>query len=204
MKVNISSPLIKNKDVAAYLNMPLTIHVIGNFEEDTAKKVYEDCDKALATGQDILPIFIDSYGGSVYSLLGIIDYFDGCRKDGVKIVTIACGKAMSAGAILFCLGDDRYIGKRSTVMFHRVSGFAIGNADEALSSAKETEVLERMILGEASMSIGKKKDYLFSELKDRNFSDWYLRSKECLDLGIATHEGIPQFQLTVSTEFHYD
>lgn len=203
MKIKINSPYLKQKDVEGMFTMPVIVSVIGDFNEAAAKKLYEDCDKAVSTGQTILPILIDSYGGYVDSLVGMLDYFQSLREDGVEIITIACGKVMSCGAYLFSMGDKRYIGQRSRLMYHRLSGGSSGNASDMKSASDEADRLERSVLEEVSKHIGKPKGWLFEQLKERNFADWYLTAKECLSLGVATNIGIPQFTFAVNTEFSY-
>jgi ATP-dependent protease ClpP protease subunit len=158
----------------------------------------------MTTGQKILPIFIDSYGGYVDSLVGMLDYFQSFRDSGVEIVTIACGKVMSCGALLFGMGDKRYVGKRSRIMFHRVSAGSFGNPDDMKTDAKESERLEKFIFEEVSKNIGRPKGWLFEQLKKNNFSDWYLNGDEALEMKVATKIGIPQFTFGIETRFSYD
>lgn len=204
MKIVVDSPFIKKSNADSYANLPVVVKITGNFNQESAKQVYKDCDEAMSTGQEILPIFIDSYGGYVDSLVGMVDYFQYFRDSGIKIVTIACGKAMSCGAMLFSLGDERWVGGRSRIMYHRIAGGAHGNPDDIMADAKESERLEKLIFEEASLNIGQKKNWLFSQLKERNFVDWILTPKQCKELGVATHIGIPKFKFTVTTDFSYE
>jgi ATP-dependent Clp endopeptidase proteolytic subunit ClpP len=204
MRIEINSPHIKQKDLENFINLPVVVKVIGEFNEDSAKSLYSDCDNALKTGQKILPIFIDSYGGWVDSLVGMLDYFQALRDNNVQIVTIACGKAMSCGALLFAMGDKRYIGKRSRIMFHRVSGGSLGNPDDIKVDAKEIERLEKFIFEEVSKNIGKPKGWLFDQLKKNNFSDWYLNADSAIESKVATNIGIPQFTFSIDTHFGYE
>ena len=203
MDIQINSTHINHKDVETNFTLPVVVKVVGNFNEETAKRLYDDCDKAMKTGQKILPIFIDSYGGEVYSLMGMLDYFQSLRDGGVEIVTIACGKAMSCGAMLFAMGDKRFVGTRSCIMFHRVSGGAWGNSDNIKADAEETERLEKSLFEEVSRHIGKPKGWLFDTLKKKNFVDWYLTPKDALAEKVATGIGIPQFTFSVNTKFSY-
>jgi ATP-dependent protease ClpP protease subunit len=204
MRIEVNSPHIKQKDLENFINLPVIVKVIGVFNEESAKSLYSDCDKALKTGQKILPIFIDSYGGYVDSLIGMLDYFQSFRDNGVEIVTIACGKAMSCGAMLFAMGDKRYVGKRSRVMFHRIYGGTHGNPDDMKTDTKESERLEKFIFEEVSKNIGKPKGWLFDQLKKNNFSDWYLTADECIENKVATKIGVPQFTFGIETRFSYE
>lgn len=203
MNIQINSAHIKMKDVESNFTLPIVVKVIGEFNEESAKRLYEDCDRALKTGQKVLPIFIDSYGGYVDSLVGMLDYFQSFRDSGVEIVTIACGKAISCGAMLFAMGDKRYVGSRSRIMFHRLSAGSWGNPDNIKSDGEENERLEKSLFEEVSKHIGKPKGWLFDTLKKKNFVDWYLTPKDAITEKVATGIGIPQFTFSVNTEFSY-
>jgi ATP-dependent Clp endopeptidase proteolytic subunit ClpP len=204
MRIEINSPHIRQKDLENHIALPVIVKVIGEFNEESAEKLYADCDKALGTGQKILPIFIDSYGGYVDSLVGMLDYFQSFRDNDVEIVTIACGKAMSCGAMLFAMGDHRFVGQRSRIMFHRIYGGAHGNPDDIKVDAEESERLEKTLFEEISKNIGKPKGWLFDQLKKRNFSDWYLSAEQSLETKVATCIGIPTFTFKIGTEFGYE
>lgn len=204
MRIEINSPHIRQKDLENNITLPVIVKVIGEFNEESAKSLYADCDRAMTTGQKILPIFIDSYGGYVDSLFGMLDYFQSFRDSGVEIVTIACGKVMSCGAMLFAMGDKRFVGKRSRIMFHRVSAGSFGNPDDMKTDAKESERLEKFIFEEISKNIGRPKGWLFDQLKKNNFSDWYLTADEALEAKVATKIGIPQFTFSIDTHFGYE
>jgi ATP-dependent protease ClpP protease subunit len=204
MKIEINSPHIRQKDLENHIALPIIVKVIGEFNEASAEQLYADCDRALSTGQKILPIFIDSYGGYTDSLVGMLDYFQSFRDNGVEIVTIACGKAMSCGAMLFAMGDKRYVGKRSRVMFHRVMAGSLGNPDDMKTEADEVERIERTLFEEISKNIGKPKGWLFDQLKKRNFADWYLSAEQLLETKVATNIGIPTFTFKIDTEFSYE
>jgi ATP-dependent protease ClpP protease subunit len=204
MKIEINSPHIRQKDLENHIALPVIVKVIGEFNDGSAQQLYTDCDRALSTGQRILPIFIDSYGGYVDSLVGMLDYFQSFRDNGVEIITIACGKAMSCGAMLFAMGDKRWVGKRSRVMFHRIYGGVYGNPDDIKVDAEESERLERTLFEEISKNIGRPKGWLFDQLKKRNFSDWYLSAEELLETKVASNIGIPTFTFKIDTEFGYE
>lgn len=62
-----------------------------------------------------IEIYIDSPGGYVYNLWGLIGVIE---KSKAPIHTIATGMAMSCGAILLLAGEKRYAYRHATVMIH--------------------------------------------------------------------------------------
>ena len=56
------SPLLKDVELR---NAPIIIRV-NKFTEDSAKKFHNEMARAHSTGQKIIPVVIDSYGGQVY------------------------------------------------------------------------------------------------------------------------------------------
>lgn|GEM_PF-789620 len=201
IKYNINGNLIVSDKIDELINKPIIVDVIGNFDEKQDKTFIESCDKALQTGQTILPIRIDSYGGHAYSVIGLMDYIDNIRNQGIEVVTICVGKAMSCGSILFCMGDRRYVGDRSMLLFHRVSGWTHGNQDDIQVEAEEIKRLDNTIYNDLSIRMGKEKNYLLSKMKEKNYADWYVTSKLAKKEGIATDIGIPTFEVNIDTEF---
>ena len=101
---------------------PVIIRV-KEFTEDSADEFEQDMSKAHNTGQPLVPIIIDSYGGQVYSLLSMISDI---QNSDIPVATICVGKAMSCGAVLLSCGNDgmRYCDANSSVMIHDVSSMA--------------------------------------------------------------------------------
>ena len=120
------SPLLKEPKLID--NLPVVIRV-RKFTEDAAKEFSELMRKAHTTGQPVIPIIIDSYGGQVYSLMSMISDIQHSR---IPVATIVQGKAMSCGAILFSFGVDgmRYMDPDATVRIHDVSSMSWGKVEE--------------------------------------------------------------------------
>jgi len=69
-------------------------------------------------------LIINSNGGDVYEMLGIIDYIESLS---VPVNTICRGRAFSAAAVILACGTGtRMASKRSCVMFHEAISFADG------------------------------------------------------------------------------
>jgi ATP-dependent Clp protease protease subunit len=69
-------------------------------------------------------LVINSSGGDVYEMLGIIDYIETLT---VPVNTICRGRAFSAAAVILASGTGvRMVSKRSCVMFHESSSYLNG------------------------------------------------------------------------------
>ena len=127
-KVTIS-PLLKEVELR---KAPVIVRV-NKFTEDSAKKFSNEVAQAHNTGQEIIPIVIDSYGGQVYSLMSMIAAINNAE---LPIATIIEGKAMSCGAILSSFGAEghRYMDPHATMMIHDVSSMEVGKVEEIKAS----------------------------------------------------------------------
>jgi ATP-dependent protease ClpP protease subunit len=99
--VSTVSPLIKEVELK---KNPVIIRV-NNFNEEAAKKFQNEVAAAHNTGQKIIPVVIDSYGGEVYSLMAMVSAIKNaelpvagaaeCDRLNTKIYTMMarnCGK----------------------------------------------------------------------------------------------------------------
>ncbi len=127
-------------------------------------------------------VIIDSVGGDVYEMFGIIDYIESLEKNSsIKVNTICRGKAMSAAAmILACGTGKRLASKRSTIMIHEGSSMQAGKSSDLKAAHKYNSHLETMansILGEKT-----NKDKKF--WSEQSKTDLYLSAKDALKLGV--------------------
>ena len=93
-----ASPLLKEYTLKD--GFPVVIRV-RNFNEVAARDFTNQMTKAHNTGQPIIPVIIDSYGGAVYSLMSMIS---DVRSSKLPVATFIQGKAMSCGAIFSTFG----------------------------------------------------------------------------------------------------
>jgi ATP-dependent Clp endopeptidase proteolytic subunit ClpP len=123
-----------------------------------------------------------SPGGSVIAGLGLFDYINKLRADGHYVTVVVLGMAASMGGILLQAGDKRVIGKYAQVLIHEVSAGASGNIqkmDDALNFSKSLWAQLSEILAERST-------LTVAQLRARALrKDWWLTSKESIDLGFA-------------------
>ena len=133
---------------------PVIIRV-NKFTEDSAKEFHTKIAIAHNTGQKIIPVVIDSYGGQVYSLMSMISAI---KNSEIPVATIVEGKAMSCGAILFSFGEEglRFMDPNATLMIHDVSSMTIGKIEEIKASAEESDRLNKKVYTMMARNCGKK------------------------------------------------
>ena len=157
-----------------------TMYLTYEIEQDTLYAVMTRFDNFVQynEGRDI-NLNIASYGGDVYSMLGIIDYF---KSLPVKVNTHCLGACMSAAAVILACGTGkRTMTSNSTVMVHEGSAFEAGKTSDVLKGADHLKKLQKninRILGEVT-----NKDQKFWERVSQH--DTYLTAKECLDYGLV-------------------
>ena len=92
---------IKVRDTAALLEHPPVVIRVTKFDEEGNKLFSEEMSKAHMSGQEVIPVQVDSPGGQVYSLLGMLETMRSSKR---PVATICTSKAMSCGAILNGIG----------------------------------------------------------------------------------------------------
>jgi ATP-dependent Clp protease protease subunit len=186
------SPLIKEIE----LKQQPVIITVNEFTEDSVKKFNELMCQAQNSGQKVIPIEIDSFGGQVYSLMAMISAIKTSR---VPVATIVQGKAMSCGAILASFGSEglRFMDKDSTMMIHDVSSFAFGKIEELKSDVREAERLNDKVYKMMARNCGKADDYFTKLIHDKGHSDWFLDAEEAKLHGIVDHVRVPEMKINV-------
>lgn len=125
-----------------------------------------------------IKIFINSDGGSVDTVLHIIDVI---KLSKTPVYTIGMGRVYSAGGLLLMAGHKRYIFRHTSCLIHDGSSGAIGSIGKMLDNLEFTKRLEE-----------KMKQYILTntkitaEMYDANYRrDWFMFSDEMIELGIA-------------------
>ena len=182
-------------------NLPVVIRV-NKFDEKAAEEFSKSVARAQNTGQPVLPIIIDSYGGQVYSLMSMISDIQHSR---LQVATIVQGKAMSCGAILFSFGLDgmRYMDPDATVMIHDVSSMAWGKVEEVKVSAQETDRLNKKIYTMMAKNCGHEENYFLDIVHEKGHADWFLDAKECKRHKLANKLHVPELKIGVKVEFEF-
>ncbi len=187
------SPLIKELELH---KNPVIIRV-NKFTEDSAKDFQTQIAQAHNTGQKVIPVVIDSYGGQVYSLMSMVSAIS---HSDLPVATIIEGKAMSCGALLYSFGEEgmRYMDPDATIMIHDVSAGQFGKVEELKANAEESERLNQKVYTMMARNIGKSDSYFTKKIHDKGHADWYLDAKEAKKIGLANHLRVPTLNINVS------
>ena len=193
------SPLIKDVELR---KSPVIIRV-NKFDEDSAKKFDQDIAQAHNTGQKVIPVVIDSYGGQVYSLMAMISSI---KHSELPVATIVEGKAMSCGAILFSFGSDgyRFMDPNATIMIHDVSSMDMGKVEELKAGAAEADRLNSIVYKMMAQNCGKKDDYFLKIVDKKKHADWFLDAPEAKKHGMANHLRVPKFDIKVLVDIDFE
>lgn len=188
-------------DLAVRYKPPQFVYV-NKFTEDSAKEFLEGMVSAQNTGQSIIPVIIDSYGGEVYSLLKMVDLIKTSR---IPVATICMGKAMSCGAVLLACGSEghRYMAPTGTVMIHDVASAAMGKVEDIKAEAKEVERLNKLIFKLMAEGSGKPTDYFSKLVHENGHADLFLDADDAKKHGLVNHIKVPKFELVFDCQISF-
>ena len=193
------SPLIKEVELR---KAPVIIRV-NKFNEEAAKKFAQEIAQAHNTGQKVIPVVIDSYGGEVYSLMAMISSVNHAE---IPVATIVEGKAMSCGAILFSFGEDgkRFMDPDATIMIHDVSSMERGKVEEIKASAEETERLNNVVYRMMASNCGKEEDYFLKIVHKKGHADWFLNAATAKRHKLANHLRVPKLKIDINVDIEME
>jgi ATP-dependent Clp protease protease subunit len=191
-----------NRD-GTVVNKPIEIHVT-HFHPQAVRQFQEDLDNACGTGQPVVPLLIDSWGGSVHGLITMLDHIDSVRQQ-IGIATVAQGRCMSAGLDLLSAGDDglRFCSPTSTLMLHECASAAFGKNVEIQSSAVETERLNGLLLSRLDKNCGQSRGYFANLIHAKGHADIFMTPREAVRHRIVNHIGVPHLAMGVSVEYAF-
>ena len=187
----------------AELRFPPVIVRVNKFNEEAAQKFSADMSAAQNTGQPVIPVVIDSYGGQVYSLLAMVSEI---KNSSIPVATIVEGKAMSCGAVLFTFGAEgyRFMAPDATIMIHDVSSGGRGKVEELKAVVAEADRLDNKIYTMMAQNCGKKDDYFKKIVHKKGHADWFLDAEECKKHKICNHVRIPKRVAAATVEISFE
>ena len=193
------SPLIKEIE----LRSDPVIVTVNKFDEESANEFATLMSAAQNTGQSVVPVVIDSYGGEAYSLLSMIATL---KSSKIPVATIIKGKAMSCGALFASFGEEglRFMDKDAVLMIHDVSTMAFGKVEELKADAREAERLNKKLYTMMARNCGKSDNYFLDLIHDKGHADWFLEADEAKEHNIVQHLRVPSLKGKVTVTIELD
>jgi ATP-dependent Clp protease protease subunit len=178
--------LAKDKYAEIFHSMDIDdgiIYMIGEIGEFSFYDLATRCRTILRErpeekSDDPITIVINSAGGCMFEMFGIIDYI---RSLKVKVNVIVRGQAMSAGAMILATATgSRICSKHTTIMLHEASIGQYGKSSDIQASAKQYKKMEDDCLRLLAEST--KKDEAW--WRENTRKDLFLSAEEALELGL--------------------
>jgi len=193
------SPLIKDIE----LRSEPVIITVNKFDEESANEFATLISAAQNTGQSVIPVVIDSYGGEAYSLLSMIASL---KSSKIPVATIVKGKAMSCGALFASFGEEglRFMDKDAILMIHDVSTMAFGKVEELKADAREAERLNKKLYTMMARNCGKADNYFLDLIHDKGHADWFLEAEEAKEHNIVQQLRVPSLKGKVTVVIELD
>ena len=169
------STLIDYDDSVVYLNDDITEMSLVDFMIKVSSIINT---RSEDKKNNPINIIINSPGGDIYDMLGIIDYIETLS---VKVNTICRGKALSAAAIILACGTGtRMMSKRSTVMFHQSSSFLSGKMSDISAYLDNIKTLETTVYD----LLGSKTKQDANWWKNQMKTDFFLSPEKLVEYGV--------------------
>lgn len=193
------SPLVKEIELRSD---PVVI-TVNKFDEESANEFATLISAAQNTGQSVIPVVIDSYGGEAYSLLSMIATL---KSSKIPVATIVKGKAMSCGALFASFGEEglRFMDKDAVIMIHDVSTMAFGKVEELKADARESDRLNKKLYTMMARNCGKADNYFLDLIHDKGHADWFLEAEEAKEHNIVQQLRVPNLKGKVTVTIDLD
>ena len=168
---------------------------VNDFEEESAREFFDLFSSFIS--DDIVShiiVYIDSFGGQVDSLAAIAELVVSSPK---PIITVAVGKAFSAGAILLTMGEPgyRWIAPNSRIMLHRLQlGCQEGTTVDNISHIAEEILRLNDVWMHKLVDKSKMKWTEFNKKLNEHGGQWFMDAKTAVAYGFADHIGLPKIR----------
>jgi len=172
---DVMTNLVDFEDSVIYLNDDISQTTLVDFMIKVRAII---SNRPESTKDDPINLIINSDGGDIYDMLGIIDYIDSLT---LKVNTICRGKALSAAAIILTCGTGtRMMSKRSTVMFHQSSSFLSGKMSDISAYLDNIKTLEATVYNLLEIKTKKDANWWKSQMK----TDTFLSPETLVEYGV--------------------
>lgn len=127
-----------------------------------------------------IKLFINSFGGSCYDGLALIDII---KQSKTPVYTISIGSSMSMGLWIYLAGHKRYVGEHATLMWHDVTTWVWDKTEGLKQELNEALRLSKMYCNEMVSTSMVKQETLDDYINRK--AEWYIPADEAIRLKLA-------------------
>lgn len=168
---------LSSEEIAANADKSVVIHFIGGVGYTSAMSLVYMIQNYYRNGHRRFIIPIMSGGGLVDHAMYA---YESLSRMPIEITTVAIGAVDSAGVLLYCMGEKRYVTAGASFLFHPMRGSV--NSDRRTQEADETLVESRLawIDGVNADCFGE-----IPEKWDVDRRDYRVLAEEASEIGLA-------------------
>lgn len=134
----------------------------------------------LVDGERIpIIIYLNSVGGSMDEAFSLISAIEASKT---PVITVALGKAYSAGFLILLAGHQRFAQKYSILMYHQGSAGIMGEVNRMVEYVEHWKFCQTLV-EEYVLSKTKIKKKKLQEIFNGK-QDWFIKTEEAKELGI--------------------
>ena len=175
---------------------------INDVKEEKSKSFGEQMSDAHQSPQPVIPVVVNSFGGSCYALLSIVSEIQNATK---PVATIATGKAMSAGLDILAMGTHgyRFAAPNSMFLMHEVTYWGEGKVEEVKASAKLIDYLNNKIFKMLAKHCGHRDGYFLDIIHQKKHANWYFNENEAKKHNLIDHIGVPENLIDINVSYKF-
>lgn len=174
--------------------------VMEDFDVFSASAFNRAFNEVINNPMPMAPIQIDSPGGFIYALMGVLSTMEASPK---PVLTFCNSWAMSCGLIMLAAGTPgyRYMSDKASLMLHEASAEVGGKTSEVKAELMELDRLNETVI-ELLAKYSKKNKSFYQNIMKKNMNhDFYITAKDALEWGIVDYIGSPTIEMTVGADY---
>lgn len=145
-----------------------------NDDDDEKEKEYKDFERKP------IMLFINSFGGSVYDGLSLVDVI---KNSKTPVYTICIGSCQSMGLWIWLSGSKRIIGANATLMFHDITSWVWDKTETLKQELQELLRLQNILVNEITSKTLIEENTLRDYITRK--AEWYITPEEAIRLKLA-------------------
>lgn len=167
--------ILLSDDIGAGTVKDIIVQIMEiNRSDDDYEADYKDWERKP------IQLFINSFGGSVYNGLALVDVI---KQSKTPVHTISIGSSMSMGFWIYLAGHKRFIGEHSTLMFHDIATWVADKSEGIKQELNEMLRLQKIICNEITSTSLVKQETLDDYITRK--AEWYIPAEEAIKLKLA-------------------